>query len=329
MASLVSIIIPCRNEEKFIAKCLDSIIGQDYPKDSLEILVVDGMSEDKTREIVNKSKIQNPESRIQLIDNPEKYTPFAMNIGIRQAKGEIIMKMDSHTTYQDDYVSKCLFTLNKYKADNVGGILKALPSENTLSARAVALCLSHRFGMGNSYAKTGTKKIREVDTVAFGCFRKEIFKKVGLYDEKMVRSQDLELNLRLKKAGAKILLNPDIVGYYYTKPNLLAFLKQNLVDGSWVSYPLKFGKRVFSLRHLLPLFFVSGLFFLLITSEGFFCFVFALYLLVSFYFSIKISIKEKDSRLLFLMPIVFGIRHFGYGLGSLYGFFKIFKKSIS
>lgn len=329
MSTLVSIIIPCRNEEKYISRCLDSIVSQDFSKEKLEVLVINGISEDRTKEIIKEYSRCFP--YIKLLENPQKTTPYAMNIGIENAKGEIIMKMDAHTTYQKDYISKCQLYLNKYNADNVGGVLKAVPSENTLSAKAVALCLSDKFGMGSSYCKIGTKKIRWVDTVAFGCFRKEIFKKIGLYDEKMIRSQDLEFNLRLKKAGGKILLAPDIIGYYYPRPNLRAFLKQNLIDGSWISYPLKFGKVVFSLRHVIPLLFVLGLLGLIVLSFFFhlflwlLVFVLGLYLLLSIFFSLKISIKEKDIRFLFLMPLVFTIRHFGYGFGSIWGLIKLFR----
>ena len=118
----VSIIIPCRNEEKYIGKCLQSIIEQNYPKDNLEVLVVDGMSEDRTREIVEN--YSQKYSFIKLFDNPKKFTPFGLNIGIKEAKGEIIMRMDAHAGYEKDYISKCVRYLENYDADNVGGAMK-------------------------------------------------------------------------------------------------------------------------------------------------------------------------------------------------------------
>jgi len=323
----VSAIIPCRNEEKYIGKCLDSITQQDYPKENLEVLVVDGESQDKTKEAVGE--YVKKYSYIKILDNPKKITPAAMNIGIENAKGEIVMKLDAHTTYERNYISKCIFYLKKYKADNVGGILISLPSKDTLVPKAIAISLGSPFGAGNSYIKIGAREPKWVDAVAFGCFRKEIFKKIGPYDERMIRSQDLELNQRLRKNGGKILLAPDIVGYYYPSSNLRSFFRHNFADGLWVTYPLKFGKFVFSWRHLLPLFFVVSLIVLLVISYflKFFFWVFlgvlALYLLANFYYSFSISLKRKKLGYLFIMPIVFAIRHFGYGLGSIWGFLKI------
>jgi len=323
----VSIIVPCRNEEKFIGKCLDSIVNNDYPKDRLEVLIGEGMGEDKTREIIEGYIREH--SFIQLFDNPKKIAPIAQNIGLKKAKGKIIIIMDAHSTYARDYISKCLEYLNKYNADNVGGVIITVPRENTLVAKAIAFSLSHPFGAGNSYFRIGSKKPRWVDTVPFGCYKREIFEKIGFYNENLVRSQDMEFNLRLKRAGGKILLVPDIVSYYYPKSNLKDFFLHNIKDGIWAIYPLKFVKMPFKLRHYIPLIFVSGLlgtgllaiffptfFWLFLIAVG-------LYFLANIYFSIQIIGKEKDIRFLFLMPLAFATRHIGYGLGSVWGLIKL------
>ncbi len=144
MQPFVTIIIPCWNEEKFIQKCLESIINQNYPKDKMEILVVDGMSEDKTREIiVDYSKRF---SFIKLVDNPKKFTPFALNIGIKNSGGEIIIRMDAHAGYEKDYISKCVKYQKEYNADNIGGSIKTLPSQKTILSKAIALVLYSFFG---------------------------------------------------------------------------------------------------------------------------------------------------------------------------------------
>ncbi|MFH1451199.1 MAG: glycosyltransferase family 2 protein [bacterium] len=324
----ISVIIPCRNEEDFIGSCLKSILANDYPKDKLEVLVVDGISEDRTRKTVEDIAVGFP--YLKILENPKKITPVALNIGIKSASGEIVMKMDAHTIYESDYISKCVFYLDKYQADNVGGVLVTLPIKNTREAKAVAFCLSHRFGSGNSYFRTGTKKPRWVDTVTFGCFKKEIFRKIGFYDENMVRSQDSEFNHRIKKVGGRILLVPDIVAYYYPKSTFKEFFWHNFADGVWLTYPLKFGKIVFSWRHLVPVGFVLCLSSLLILGffeKAFllgFSFVLSLYLLASLFFAFKISLREKEINYIYLMPISFTVRHFGYGLGSLWGIIKIF-----
>lgn len=324
MLPFVSIIIPCRNEEKFIGKCLDSIIAQDYPKDRLEVLVVDGMSEDGTREIVERYTDMSLRARslachceqseaisardklrnlgiatslpalamtLKLLDNPKKVTPCALNIGIKNAKGEIILWMSAHSRYEKDYISKCVKYLKEYDADNVGGVMITLPRDNAFIGKAIATVLSNPFGVGNSIFRTGAKEPKWVDTVFGGCYKKEVFDKIGLFNESLVRSQDMEFNLRLKKTGGKILLAPDIVSYYYPKSNLKDFFIHNFEDGSWVTYPLKFGIKAFSWRHLIPLFFILGLVGTGILGIFFspllwlFLFVLSSYLLVNLYHS--------------------------------------------
>ena len=322
----VSLIISCRNEEKFISKCLDSLIKQDYPKEKMEILVVDGISEDKTREIIKE--YSKKFSFIKLFENPKKYTPFGLNIGINKAKDDIIIRVDAHAEYEKDYISKCTKYLKEYNADNVGGVIKTVPSNNSSVAKAIAICLSHFFGAGGSYFRTGSKKPIEVDTVFGGCYKREVFDKIGLFNEKLIRSQDIELNRRLKASGGKILLVPDITAYYYPQNNLVDFFEHNFVDGIWTIYPLKFGIRIFSLRHLIPLFFTLSLFLSIILFPFFpiailfFDFIFGIYILLSLFFSVKISIKN-GFKYFFLMPIVFLSRHVGYGLGSIWGLIKL------
>jgi len=326
MAFFVSIIIPCRNEEKFIGKCLESIIKQDYPKDNLEVLVIDGDSADRTKEIIKDFFSKYP--FVKLLENQKKFTPFGLNIGIRKAQGEFIIRMDAHAEYPADYVSKCLKYSKESVADNVGGIIKTLPVNSTISAKAIANVLSHSFGAAGSYFRLGSQKPRLVDTVFGGCYKREIFKKIGYFNEKLIRSQDIEFNKRLKKAGGKILLVPEIIATYYPQSKLSAFFRHNFVDGIWTIYPLKFGVKIFSFRHLIPLFFVLGMLGSLILGFFFwwakviFILVFGAYFLISLFFSLKPAIKE-DPRYLFSLPIAFFSRHFGYGLGSLWGIVKI------
>lgn len=320
----VSVIIPCRNEEKFIAKCLDSVISQTYPKEKMEVLVVDGASEDKTKEVVQKYS-----PFVKVLNSPQKFTPFSLNIGIKEAKGEIIVRLDSHATYENDYIEKCLKYMEEFKADNVGGVVKAVPADDGLFAKAIAISLTHFFGAGSSYFRTGAKEPKWVDTVFGGCYKKEVFEKIGFFNESLVRSQDLEFNLRLKKAGGKILLVPNIISYYYPKSRLSDFLKHNLVDGIWSVYPLKFVKTPFSVRHYVPLVFVSSLLISALLSlfiplfKALFFLIFVAYFLTSLCIAYQISRKEKDFKYLALMPIVFAARHFAYGLGSLVGLTKL------
>jgi len=325
---LVSVVVPCRNEEKFIGQCLESIIRQDYPKEKLEVLVVDGMSDDKTRGIIDD--YCQKYSFIKLLDNHYKFTPFALNIGIKKSSGKIIVRMDAHADYAKDYVSRCIGAMNDSGADNVGGRVMVMPRDNSLASRAIALCLSSFFGAGNAIYKIKTaKKPVEVDTVFCGCYKREVFDKIGLFNERMIRSQDMELNIRLKKSGAKIIIFPDIIVNYYPKSNFREFFVHNFWDGVWAVYPLKFVKMPLKLRHYIPLIFFLGLFSLSMIALFWRPAILVLavsivfYFAVSLCFSLGIAIREKDWRYVFLMPIAFAIRHFGYGAGSAWGMIKL------
>ncbi len=326
--STVSIIIPCRNEEKFIGKCLDSIIPNDYPRDKLEVLVADGMSQDGTREIVKKYAERYP--FIRILDNPNKIIPAAVNIGIKQAKGEIIMRMDAHATYEKDYISKCVKYLDEYQVDNVGGVMITVPREDTLLAKPIVLALTSLFGVGNARFRIGSKKPILVDTVFGGCYRKELFKKIGMLNEKVKFSEDLEFNLRLKRQGGRILLVPDIKSYYYALSDFFSFCQHNFRNGVWALYPIKFTKHLpLSLRHLVPLIFVlsliglAGLSLLSKTFAWLFLSLVATYGLTNLYFSSQIVWKQKNIFFLGVMPAVFASLHLIYGLGSIFGVFKV------
>ena len=189
----VSIIIPCRNEEKYIGKCLESIIKQAYPKDKIEILIIDGMSEDNTRGIIERyiKKYQY----IKLINNSKRIVPTALNIGIKRAMGDIIIRIDVHSSYPCDYIEKIVLWIEKSKADNVGGILIVKPGAETVIAKAIASVLSHPFGVGNALFRIGIKNPQYVDTVPLGAYKRTVFDKIGLFDEDLVRNQDDEFNL--------------------------------------------------------------------------------------------------------------------------------------
>jgi len=330
--SVISIIIPCRNEEKFIAECLDGLLAQSYSKEKMEIFVVDGMSVDQTKEIV--AHYQKSYPFINLIENEKKVTPVAMNIGINRAKGDCIFFMGAHAEYDVDYVTKCVAALQRYGADNVGGIMKVVPQNNSLISQAIAYVISSFFGAGNAYYKTKTKKeITEVDTVFGGCYKKEVFKNIGLFDERLIRNQDLEFNIRLRNHGGKIILVPDIVSYYYPKADLWDFARHNFNDGFWVVYPLKFGLKTFSWRHLLPFVFSSGI--VVLGALGFINIIFwkllgvcmLAYIFLDVLFSVKAVVLKKNGLLFFPVFIVFFLRHFFYGLGSLWALVSVkFKK---
>ncbi|OIO00661.1 hypothetical protein AUJ67_05570, partial [Candidatus Desantisbacteria bacterium CG1_02_49_89] len=316
------------NEKEFIAKCLESIVNQDYPKDKIEVLVVDGMSEDGTRDIVSRYIKQHP--YIRLVDNIMRITPSAFNQGIKKSRGEIVIIIGAHSICKEDYIEKCVKYLKEYKTDNIGGMLVAIPADDSFVGKAITKVLSSTFGVGNSIFRTGSKEPRWVDTVFGGCYRREIFEKTGFFNEKLIFSQDMEFNLRLKRAGGKILYHPDIVSYYYARSDFRDFCRHNFRNGIWAIYPIKFSKLMpVSPRHLVPFVFVTALialsmlsFFSVIFFHLLICMV-GLYIAASVYFSAKAAKKDADLKYLFVMPAIFFSLHFVYGLGSIWGLAKL------
>jgi glycosyltransferase involved in cell wall biosynthesis len=253
----VSIIVPCRNEGRWIAPCLDSILANDYPHDRLEVLVVDGMSTDETRSIVERYASSG--ARIQLLDNARQITPVALNIGIAAAQGAVILRMDAHVDYPADYIRTLVDLLQARQADNVGGVCLTRPGADTPMARAIAIGMSHPLGVGNSYFRIGSAEERWVDTVPFGCYRREVFDRIGLFDEDLVRNQDDEFNLRLIRSGGRILLTPRVTCRYFTRDSLGKLWRMYYQYGYFKPLVVRKVKGVMTVRQLVPLAFLLSL----------------------------------------------------------------------
>src|SRR5262249_37659311 len=238
---------------------------------------------------------------------------------------ERILKMDAHSTYPAEYLSRCVRYQDKYRAENAGGVWKMVPGADTAMARAIVLGLGHRFGSGNANVKIGVDKPTRSDTTAFGCFRKDLFERIGMYDENLLSSSDLDLNQRIQAAGGGILIVPDVVINYLADADLRALRRHVFADGGWVSYVMKFGKKAWASRHWAPAAFVLSLLTLFIlgfVKKDFFWLEFggaAGYLVTSLAVSLQIAVRERDPRYLVLLPAVFAVRHFVFGLGTLFG----------
>ena len=251
----VSIVMPCRNEAAYIGPCLESVLATDYPLDRIEVLVADGRSDDGTREIVARCAAQHP--CVRLLDNPARITPAALNTAIRVATGDVIIRMDAHGVYPRDYVSRLVDALQETGADNVGGVVVTLPADNTPAARAIALAFAHPLGVGNAYFRIGVAGPRWVDTVPFGCFRRELFDRVGMFDEELVRNQDDEFNLRLIGRGGRILLLPDVVSQYYARRSLGAVARMFYQYGYFKPLVARKAARIMTRQLVPPLFVLS------------------------------------------------------------------------
>lgn len=323
----LSVICPIYNEEKYIAQFLDSILQQDYPKDDLEILLIDGMSKDKTRDIVADYTSKYP--FIRIIDNPEKIVPCAMNRGIAAAKGDYIMRLDAHASYQPDYFSVLVKGLKRLHADNVGTVCKTDVLNKTPKTMAIREVLGNKFGVGNSTFRTGIDKEQEVETVPFGCWPKEVFEKYGKYDERLVRNQDIELNKRIIRGGGKIYILPDTYCTYLARETWHALAKNNYGNGKWNILTVYYTKLFSSLsiRHFIPLLFVLSLIipllltliwwpFALISAASLLAYT-GLLSIVSF----KLAVQKKLN--FFYLIVTFFVLHLSYGWGSLVGIIKL------
>lgn len=318
---MLTVIVPIYNEEKYISHCIESIVAQDYPKDDLEVLLVDGMSTDRTREIVKQYTGQY--SFIRLLDNVKRYVSFAMNIGIKAAKGDIVLRLDAHSFYPSDYFSVLTRRLEELGADNVGVMCKTDVLDKSPRSLAIREVLCNKFGVGNSTFRTGVSEVTEVDTVPFGCFRRDVFDKYGMYDERLVRNQDIELNKRIINGGGKIYIVPDTYCTYLARDTYYSLGKNNYANGRWNILTVYYthNMRSLSLRHFIPLLFVLGL--IVPTLVGIFwhpalwltAFVLAVYLLAIGAVSAKLAVKKKLN--FFHLVQSFLTLHFCYGLGSL------------
>jgi glycosyltransferase involved in cell wall biosynthesis len=319
MSKKVSIVIPCRNEEDFILRCLDSVFNSDYPTELIEVLVCDGKSDDKTPALVLEYAGQK--SCVRYLVNEKITTPYALNLGITNSQGEVIIILGAHTELAINYISECLAVLNQmHDVSCVGGVLHNVSSDELTAS--VSLAMSSPFGVGNAHFRTGVKD-GYVDTVAFGAYRKEVFEKIGLFDEHLARNQDDEFNFRLLKNGGKIWLTTATSATYYVRSSFQKLFKQYFQYGYWKVYVNKKHKSITTLRQLVPAAFVLTLFALIIIVILFPYRWEYLVLFLGIYgagaslFALKLSESFKQ---FFAVIFSFFILHTSYGMGYVEGF---------
>lgn len=321
---MLSVICPIYNEETYIGACIESILSQDYPKEDLEVIFADGMSTDRTREIVSSYSAKYP--WIRLIDNPDRIVPPALNKAIDASRGDVIMRLDAHAEYPSDYFSALTDALSRYGADNVGGVCLTLPAADTVTARAIAEVLSSRFGMGNSDFRVGTTKVKEVDTVPFGCWPRRVFDRIGTFDLDLIRNQDDEFNGRLRKAGGKIMLIPSVKIKYFARDKVGKVARMFYQYGLFK--PLvnrKLGSPA-TVRQFFPMLLVVGLIVGAIISLAWTPFLWAygsgiiLYLLLALGFSIRSGNKPLQ---VLVQTWTYIAVHTSYGFGYLVGLWKL------
>tara|TARA_B100001248_G_C27396272_1_gene465786 strand:+ start:2671 stop:3708 length:1038 start_codon:yes stop_codon:yes gene_type:complete len=314
----VSIILPIRNEERFISKTLQSIIDQKF-KGELEIIISDGLSNDGTLDIIKL--FQKKYTYIKLIKNNAKIVPVGFNKALNFATGDIIIRLDGHSILKTDFIKNSIKILNKKNVSCVGGPTKHF--SNTFVGENISIAQCSYFGAGGASFRTGVSKGKYVNTLAFGAYKRAEFLKVGAYDEELIRNQDEELNYRIVKNGGKIWIDPSIKSVYYVRNSIIKLFSQYYYYGFYKVRVIQKIKSIFSLRHLIPAVFVLTLISFIVIGilQRIIMptlFLGAVYLFANITFSIYESVKHGVKSLI-LLPIIYFIMHFSYGLGFLVG----------
>jgi len=326
MVPFVSIIVPCYNEEKFIRQLLENVIEQDYPAGQVEIIVIDGMSCDGTRDEIKKMIARD--QRIRLLDNERKYVPYALNKAILESRGEFIVRMDAHANYPVSYLSVLIRNMEELKADNVGVAWITLPASDTVKCHAIAAAMSSSFGIGNAQYRLGTNEVKQVDTVPFGCYRREVFNRIGLFDESLLRNQDDEFNGRLSQHGGKIFLLPGHEIRYYARGKVQSMTRMFYQYGLFKPLVNRRLNKPATARQFVPPVFVAYLaslvilFFLLPGAAAWYSMFLGLYLVFNIYFSVSASARSGKGSLVFFLPWLFFLIHLSYGSGYIAGIYK-------
>ena len=315
----VSVIVPVLNEEKHIRALISSLAVQSFPVENMEWILVDGGSSDRTRDIISEYANDYP---LVLLNSDGHGTPHSLNMGIRYSKGKYIVRLDAHTVYPPEYIERCVWYLDNTGADNVGGRVET--TADGFVGSAIAKMLSSRFGVGSSrFRISGTSGY--VDTVPFGAFRREIFDRVGLFDEELLRSEDNDINARIRKTGGKVFMADDIVSEYRCRDTVVGVIKYGAQNGNALFRTIRTNPTAMSLRHFIPFLFLLSVLIMPFFSEvhPLFKWVFRaemlLYVLIDLYYSFFTGDAKSGIVTVWLYPFF----HLAYGLGSLLGLFGV------
>lgn len=323
----VSIVMPVYNEEKYIGKCMESLFFQDYPLDRMEWIFVDGCSKDNTLRMLSKYRDDHPQL-IKIFNNTNKTVPYAMNIGIANASGKYIIRLDAHAEYANDYISRCVYYLDTTDAMNVGGVAET--KSHGYVGSAIAMMLSSKFGVGNSRFRTNGKS-GYVDTVPFGAFKREVFEKYGGYDVRLTRNQDNEMNYRIRKNGGKIYMSDDIKFSYYCRDSIKGISDMAFQNGRWNVITSKLCPGAMGIRHFMPLNLLLSFILLPLAAVVLSPVIYLFLIEICLYFILDLAYSLKDSGGINHAPllfVLFPVFHFTYGFGSLIGLLHIIRGRI-
>ncbi len=255
---LVSVIVPCYNERATIGLLLNALYEQTYPRQRLEVIVADGMSDDGTREVLAAWQARHPDLAVRVVDNPRRVIPAGLNLALRAARGEIVVRLDAHSVPNPEYVAYCVEDLQQGRGEVVGGVWEIRPGGPGRVAAAIAAAAAHPLGVGDARYRYATTP-GEVDTVPFGAYRRDLVERLGPYDETLLSNEDYEFNTRVRLAGGKVYLDPRIRAVYFARPTLRALARQYARYGFWKARMLRRYPQSLRWRQALPPLFVLGL----------------------------------------------------------------------
>lgn len=323
----LSVICPIYNEERYIRGCVESVLAQDFPHDDLEVIFADGMSTDSTRNIVAQYAAAHP--WIRLIDNPRRIVPTALNAAIRASRGDIIMRLDAHASYPPNYFSALVSAHSRIKADNIGAVCHTDVLHRSPKALAIREVLAHPLGVGNSAFRTGIDAERDVDTVPFGCWRRDVFDRFGLFDERLVRNQDIEMSKRILRGGGRIVIIPDTYSTYYARETFGKLARNNYGNGKWNILTVWYTRELNSLspRHFIPLMFLLSLIVPLIAGFAWhplwWLSVASLATYTAVISAVSTRIAGRKHLNIFYLISSFFTLHLSYGWGSLVAILRL------
>jgi succinoglycan biosynthesis protein ExoA len=257
MPPTVSIVVPCYNEEGTIGTLLQAILYQTYPCREMEVIIADGLSEDASRDVIRQFQRAQPDLAVRVVENPRRTIPSSLNKAMREARGEFLIRLDAHSVPIPEYVELCIDDLKAGKGTNVGGVWNIRPGGTGWMARGIAGAASHPLGAGDAMYRLGARA-GPVDTVPFGAFRREVFERMGGFDETLLTNEDYEFNLRIRQSGGLVWLDPRIASTYLARPNLRALAAQYWRYGYWKCRMLLRYPGSVKWRQALPPLFVAG-----------------------------------------------------------------------
>jgi glycosyltransferase involved in cell wall biosynthesis len=325
----VSVVIPCYNEERFIGKALHNLADQ-YDHERYEIVIVDGMSADQTREAIAEFCRARPEIDVRLIDNPARSISTALNLGIDAARGDVIARLDAHAFASPGYIRRCVEVLRQNNAGVVGLPCRVVPGAETPTAKAIALAVSHPFGIGDAKYRLGKGESGQeaVDTVAFACFKKQLWREVGGFSEELLTNEDYDFNYRVRLAGRPVVLDCDHSEHsdYFARTTLKELFDQYSRYGSWKAKMIRRHPRSIKWRQMvapvfaasLPILFAAG--FWLRPAWWLLGLEVTAYLLLAFSVAVRLARKSDEGlSLVFVLPLVFCTIHLTWGSSFLLG----------